>query len=202
MFERFIARQAIQKDNLTLLGYELRFRANDSRAGASNGFPAAYLIDASTMVFHRESLTANALAFASLGEPELLSGVGLVLPRSKAVIEIAESVPCTAEVILACQSLKTAGYRLALTGLIGNAERSPLAMLAGAISLPGEREFRRWAAIVALVMIGAEKPAELIRTAPTRVFLRRTCPSVGTHQEFICVVPDGLLSTADALLAL
>ena len=27
MFERFIARQAILKDNLTLLGYDLRFRA-------------------------------------------------------------------------------------------------------------------------------------------------------------------------------
>jgi c-di-GMP-related signal transduction protein len=113
VFERFIARQAIFKDNLTLLGYELRFRANDSRAGASNGFSAAYLIDASTMVIHWESLTANALAFASLGEPELLSGVGLVLPRSKAVSEIAESVPCSAEVILACQTLKTVGYRLA-----------------------------------------------------------------------------------------
>jgi hypothetical protein len=74
-------------------------------------------------------------------------------------------VPCTAEVILACQSLRTAGYRLALAGLIGKAEQRPLAMLAGAISLLGEREFRRWAAIVALVMIGADKPAELIRTA-------------------------------------
>jgi hypothetical protein len=64
VFERFIARQAILKDNLTLLGYELRFLANDSRAGASTGICAAYLIDASTMVFHWESRTANALAFA------------------------------------------------------------------------------------------------------------------------------------------
>jgi len=112
VFERFIARQVILKDNLILLGYELRFRADDSRADASNGSSAARLIDASTMVFHWESLTANALAFVSLGEPELLSGVALVLPRSKAVIEIADSVPCTAEVIPACQSLKTAGYRL------------------------------------------------------------------------------------------
>jgi c-di-GMP-related signal transduction protein len=83
VFERFIARQAILKHNLTLLGYELRFRANDSRASASNGFCAAYLIDASTTVFHWESLTANALAFASLGEPELLSGVALVLPEAR-----------------------------------------------------------------------------------------------------------------------
>jgi c-di-GMP-related signal transduction protein len=68
VFERFIARQAILKDNLTLLGYELRFRAEDSRPGASGASSAAYLADASTMVFHWESLTANSLAFASLGE--------------------------------------------------------------------------------------------------------------------------------------
>jgi len=130
VFERFIARQVILKDNLILLGYELRFRADDSRADASNGSSAARLIDASTMVFHWESLTANALAFVSLGEPELLSGVALVLPRSKAVIEIADSVPCTAEVIPACQSLKTAGYRIALAGPTGNTEQHPLAALA------------------------------------------------------------------------
>jgi c-di-GMP-related signal transduction protein len=105
VFERFIARQATLKDNLTLLGYALRFRADDSGAAPPSGSSAAHLVDTSTMAFHWESLTANALAFVSLGERELLSGVALVLPRSKAGIEIADSVPCTAEVILACQSL-------------------------------------------------------------------------------------------------
>jgi len=103
--EPFIARQAILKGNLTLLGHELRFRAHDSGAAPPGGSSAESLVDASTMVFHWESLTANALAFVSLGERELLSGVAPVLPRSKAVIEIADSVLCTAEVILAYQSL-------------------------------------------------------------------------------------------------
>jgi EAL and modified HD-GYP domain-containing signal transduction protein len=88
------------------------------------------LVDASTMVFHWESLTVNALAFVSLGEQELLSGVALILPRTKAVIEIADSAPCTTEVILACQGLKTAGYRMALRGWTGNKEQRPLAALA------------------------------------------------------------------------
>jgi c-di-GMP-related signal transduction protein len=39
-------------------------------------------------------------------------------------------VPCTTEVILACQSLKTAGYRMALRGWTGNKEQRPLAALA------------------------------------------------------------------------
>jgi c-di-GMP-related signal transduction protein len=77
LFERFIARQAILKDNLTLLGYELRFRAEDSGSGALSGSSAACLVDASTMLFHWETLTANALAFVSFGEQELMSGAAL-----------------------------------------------------------------------------------------------------------------------------
>src|SRR5947209_4232867 len=130
VFERFIARQAILKDNLTLFGYDLRFRAGEYGVGEASRSSAAYLVDASTMVFHWESLTANALAFVSLGEQELLSGVALILPRSKAVIAVADSVPCTAEVILACANLKTAGYKVALGGWAGKKEQRPLAATA------------------------------------------------------------------------
>src|SRR5882724_11693166 len=82
------------------------------------------------MVFRWESLTANALTIVALGEQELLSGVALILPPAKAVIAIADSVPCTAEVVLACESLKTAGYRLALAGWTGRKEQGPLAAMA------------------------------------------------------------------------
>ena len=125
MFERFISRHAIFKDNLTLLGYDLRFR----REGASTpeSSPAAYLMDSATMVFHWETLTGNSFAFFTLGEHELLSGTALILPRAKAVIEIAPSVPCNSEIIPACESLKSAGYRLSLAGWAGQEERRPLA---------------------------------------------------------------------------
>jgi len=51
VFERFIARQAILKDNLTLFGYDLRFRAEESGVGEVSRSSAPYLVDASTMVF-------------------------------------------------------------------------------------------------------------------------------------------------------
>jgi c-di-GMP-related signal transduction protein len=88
MFERFIARQAILKDNLTLLGYDLQFRSQDTNGGGAKTSTAAYLIDSATMVFHWESLTASALAFFAVGVQELLSGAALILPRSKTVIEV------------------------------------------------------------------------------------------------------------------
>jgi EAL and modified HD-GYP domain-containing signal transduction protein len=129
VFEQFISRQAILKDNLTLLGYDLRFREEDLQA-ASRRTSAAYLADASTMVFHWESLTAGRLAFIPFGRQDLLSGAALVLPRSKAVINISSDVPADAETIVACQSLKSAGYRLSLQGWTGQADRKPLAALA------------------------------------------------------------------------
>lgn len=70
-----------------------------------------------------------------------------------------------------------------------------------AISLLGEREFRRWAAIVALVMIGGDKPAELIRTALTRAyFCEELARPLGLSKNSSDLFLMGLLSTADALL--
>ena len=66
MFERFIARQAILKDNLTLLGYDLRFRTEESGENPAKGAATAYLIDSSTMVFRWESLVGIAWRFSRL----------------------------------------------------------------------------------------------------------------------------------------
>jgi c-di-GMP-related signal transduction protein len=97
VFQRFIARQAILKDNQTLLGDDLRFRWDDGDDGAARGSSSAYLIDSSKMVFHWESLTGNGLVFISLRLQELLSGAALILSRSNTIAEIPSTVPCNAE---------------------------------------------------------------------------------------------------------
>jgi c-di-GMP-related signal transduction protein len=138
VFQRFIARQAILNDNLSLLGYSLRFRppgpqsldADEAASNGGSGSSAAYVIDSSTMVFHWESLTGNGLAFIKLNLQELLSGAALILPRTKTVIEIPSTSPCTSEVLLACKNLKAAGYRLALSNWTGRPDGQSLAMLA------------------------------------------------------------------------
>jgi c-di-GMP-related signal transduction protein len=130
MFERFISRHAILKENLALLGYDLHFRTGDP-AGTGDSLPsAAYTIDAATMLFSWQSLVGDRLAFFAFGIQELLGGAALLLPRAKAVIRIPLAVPCNADVILACQELKNAGYRLSVAGWAGQHERRPLAALA------------------------------------------------------------------------
>jgi len=130
VFERFIARHAILRDNFTLLGYDLLFRSPQPGLGPHTTAPAAYTIDASIMVFPWESLVGHGLAFISFELSELLSGAALLLPRARSVINIPVSVPCTAEAILACQELKNAGYRISLGGWKLEKSRFPLAILA------------------------------------------------------------------------
>lgn len=70
-----------------------------------------------------------------------------------------------------------------------------------AISLLGQREFRRWVAVVALVMAAGDKPAELVRTALTRAFfseeLARPLGLAASSSDLFLL---GLLSAADGLL--
>src|SRR6266851_4835207 len=70
-----------------------------------------------------------------------------------------------------------------------------------AITLLGEREFRRWVAIVALVMIAEGKPAKLIRTALTRAYIcEELARPLGLSRDSSELFLMGLLSTADGLL--
>ena len=74
-----------------------------------------------------------------------------------------------------------------------------------AIALLGEKEFRRWISVLAVVAMASDKPHELIRTALTRAFFCEALakalpvhapPSVKSSDLFLM----GLLSVTDAIL--
>ena len=70
-----------------------------------------------------------------------------------------------------------------------------------AVILLGDRDFRRWVSIVALVMMAGNKPPELIRTALTRAyFCEELARPFGLAKSSSELFLMGLLSTADALL--
>lgn len=70
-----------------------------------------------------------------------------------------------------------------------------------AIALLGESEFRRWASIVAVVVMASDKPAELIRTALTRAyFCEDFSKLIGMTAQSSDLFLMGLLSVTDALL--
>jgi EAL and modified HD-GYP domain-containing signal transduction protein len=135
MYEQFITRQAVLKDNLSLLGYEVGFRAGSVAATAQDSasdreLPSgAFLADAATMVFHWESLVGPHLAFLPLSARELATGAALVLPKSRTVVHLPAS-GLTDELVESCQNLKLSGYRLCVDSPARDDHSRSLAALA------------------------------------------------------------------------
>ncbi len=70
-----------------------------------------------------------------------------------------------------------------------------------ALSLLGEREFRRWVSIFSVIALSSGKPPELIRTALTRAyFCEEISRHIGLQDKSSGLFLMGLLSVADALL--
>ncbi len=83
--------------------------------------------------------------------------------------------------------------------------RSEIHSIREAIALLGEKEFRRWISVLAVVAMASDKPHELIRTALTRAFFCEAlakslpvaaAPSIKSSDLFLM----GLLSVTDAIL--
>ncbi|HTT32531.1 MAG TPA: HDOD domain-containing protein [Methylomirabilota bacterium] len=70
-----------------------------------------------------------------------------------------------------------------------------------AIALLGDKEFRRWVSVVAVVAMSSDKPPEIIRTALTRgYFCEELSHLIGMSAESSDLFLMGLLSVTDALL--
>ena len=79
--------------------------------------------------------------------------------------------------------------------------RSEVHSVRQALTLLGEREFRRWLSIFAVIALSSGKPPELIRTALTRAyFCEEIARPAGLQDNSSSLFLMGLLSVADALL--
>jgi c-di-GMP-related signal transduction protein len=81
------------------------------------------------------------------------------------------------------------------------AVRGEIHSIREAIALLGEKEFRRWISVLAVVAMASDKPHELIRTALTRAFfcdaLARALATPAQSSDLFLM---GLLSVTDAIL--
>jgi c-di-GMP-related signal transduction protein len=81
--------------------------------------------------------------------------------------------------------------------------RNEVRNISNAISLLGEKEFRRWVSIVAIVSMAGDKSPELIRTALTRAFFcEEVCEPIGMSSQKSDLFLLGLLSVTDAILGM
>jgi c-di-GMP-related signal transduction protein len=81
--------------------------------------------------------------------------------------------------------------------------RNEIHSISNAISLLGEKEFRRWVSIVAIVSMAGDKSPELIRTALTRAFFcEEIAEPIGMSSQKSDLFLLGLLSVTDAILGM
>jgi c-di-GMP-related signal transduction protein len=83
--------------------------------------------------------------------------------------------------------------------------RSEIHSIREAIALLGEKEFRRWISVLAVVAMASDKPHELIRTALTRAFFCEALARAFVVPSTVSVQSSdlflmGLLSVSDAIL--
>ncbi|MCW5623082.1 MAG: EAL domain-containing protein, partial [Burkholderiales bacterium] len=127
--ELFLGRQPILDRNQSLAAFELLFRS-----GRVNGaqveddvFATATVINHAFTELGVEAVLGRHVGFINLSASLLMSDVIELLPKSKVVLEILETVRVTDALAQRCRSLKQAGFTLALDDFTGRtADFEPL----------------------------------------------------------------------------
>ncbi len=132
----YAARQPILTADEKVFGYELLFRDGINNYFSSSDPDAAThsILDTSTLL-GLDLLCDSRCAFINCTREVLLGDYITLLPPGRVIAEILETVPPDDQVRAACQSLKAAGYGIALDDFTVNDPRSSLAHLADVIKV-------------------------------------------------------------------
>jgi c-di-GMP-related signal transduction protein len=143
---RFVARQPILDRRGTVFGYELLFRNGRELAFCGDGDEATRTMLDNSVLFGSAGLTGGALAFINCTLEALSDRLVEILPTSSTVLEVLETLPPTAQLVAACRSLKSVGFKIALDDFEWKEGIEPLIELADFIKvdfLQSDRSARR-----------------------------------------------------------
>ncbi|MHB8216059.1 MAG: EAL and HDOD domain-containing protein [Candidatus Sulfotelmatobacter sp.] len=133
---RYVARQPILSSNEQVFGYELLFRdgVEDYFQSPDPDAASRSTVDTS-MLMGLDILCDGRRAFINCTRDTLLKDYVTLLPSSRAVVEIVDSVPVDDLVQAACVRLKDGGYTIALDDFVLDDPRAELARFADIIKL-------------------------------------------------------------------
>jgi EAL and modified HD-GYP domain-containing signal transduction protein len=122
-----IARQAILDARGLVTGYELLYHGGVRDADAADGdMVAARLLTGAVLDLTIETLTDGRTAFINISKSLLVNGAATLLKPTAAVFELGDDIDIDTEVVEACRSLHTAGYRLALDRFVAGSQAARL----------------------------------------------------------------------------
>jgi c-di-GMP-related signal transduction protein len=131
---RCVARQPMFDRDEKVFGYELLFCDGLENAFHGDTDEASRATLDRTLLMGLDVLCDGRRAFVNCTRDTLIKGLVTLLP-STTVVEVLESVPADPDVVAACQTLKEAGYTIALDDYVANAPREALAEMADIIKV-------------------------------------------------------------------
>ena len=132
---RYVARQPIFDREEKVFGYELLFRDGLENAFSGDTDEASRATLDRSLLMGLDVLCDGRRAFVNCTRDTLVKGLVTLLPSTITVVEVLETVPADPEVVTACQSLKEAGYMIALDDYVADDPREALAELADIIKV-------------------------------------------------------------------
>ena len=132
---RYVARQPIFDRDEKVFGYELLFRDGLENAFHGDSNEASRATLDRTLLMGLDVLCDGRRAFVNCTRDTLIKGLVTLLPSTTTVVEVLESVPADPDVVSACQTLKEAGYMIALDDYVADDPREPLAEIADIIKV-------------------------------------------------------------------
>jgi len=115
--EFYLGRQPILDRNQTLFGYELLFRNEPvGPALVVNELSATAAVIAHASQLGMERTIGDALGFVNVDADVLMTDIFSFLPRERVVLEIADALPLTPELLARMQELGSHGFQFALHG--------------------------------------------------------------------------------------
>ncbi|MBU1003924.1 MAG: HDOD domain-containing protein [Proteobacteria bacterium] len=128
----FVARQPIFDEQMDIWGYELLFRASGDALGAqvSDADMATAKVIADGFILASGGMKSGQRALINFPQNLIIEQFPYALPGDIAVIEILEDVRPEPAVLEALQTLKEAGYTLAMDDFMGEPELMPFVEMA------------------------------------------------------------------------
>jgi c-di-GMP-related signal transduction protein len=173
----FIARQPIFNLQRGVVAYELLFRSSEENLClAADLDSASRQMMGTAMLMGLDVLAGGQTIYVNCTEEMLCGRYATLFPAQHTVLEVLETVKPSAAVILACQELKSAGYRIALDDFEDRPEQAPLVEIADIIKV----DFR---------LTSTAERALLVERYGSRA--RMLAEKVECHEEFVSAVRQG-----------
>lgn len=133
----FLARQPILDRQRHVYAYELLFRASPDTPTAemASSVATARVITDAMIAFDLDTITHRRPAFINVTRDLLLAGIPTTLPAKRFVIELLEDIEADDDVVAACETLKRAGYQIALDDFQLTDRTAPLLALANFVKV-------------------------------------------------------------------